>query len=68
MPTQEIQRDPITTEDLTPYRGRWVAIENGHAIADALDANELRDLPRGTGGVDTYLIFIPSGDSNTLLL
>lgn len=66
MPTQEIQRDPISTEDLAPHRGNWVAIRDGVVIATGLTPTELRDSPDVRE--DDYLVLVPSGTSNTLLL
>jgi hypothetical protein len=29
-------------DDLSPYRGRWVALRSGHVVADATSAKALR--------------------------
>ena len=46
MTVDELQREQeqdLPAEDLTPYRGQWVALRDGHVVASALDAVELRD-------------------------
>lgn len=66
MTVDEIQRAHLPKDDLKPYAGRWVALRDGHVVADALDAITLRDdptvhdddmilpVPRHTGG--TYIL------------
>jgi hypothetical protein len=56
----------VIDEDLTPYRGSWVAIRDGKVIASALDPVELRDRDEV---LDTdLLLLVPSQTTNTLLL
>jgi hypothetical protein len=45
MTVEEIQRQSAPKDDLKPYAGRWVALRDGHVIANALDAVTLRDDP-----------------------
>jgi hypothetical protein len=66
MPPQEIQQGPLVTEDLTPFRGTWVAIRDGKVIASALDPVELRD--RDDVREDDYLVVVPSELVGTYLL
>jgi hypothetical protein len=56
----------VIKDDLTPYRGRWVAIRDGHVVADALDSVELRD--RKDVHEDDYLMLVPSQYAKTLVL
>lgn len=66
MTPTDIQSERFVTDDLTPYRGSWVAIRDGKIIDSALDPIELRDRP----GVrnDDELVLVPSKASSTLLL
>lgn len=66
MPTQEIQRESIADDDLTPYRGAWVAVRNGKVIASALDPVELRDSEDVRE--DDWLILVPSDAGGAFLL
>jgi hypothetical protein len=46
MTVDQLEREQdklLPVEDLTPYRGQWVALRDGHVIASALDPLELRD-------------------------
>ena len=58
MATTEIQRDLTVEDDLTPYRGTWVAIRDGKVVANALDALELRDDPAVRE--NDWLLLVPS--------
>lgn len=59
MTIAEIQRDQFTIEDdLSPYRGSWVAIRDGHVVAAAVDPVELRDNPDVRD--DDTLLIVPS--------
>ena len=42
MPNHTIQDRPLSSEDLTPYRGRWVVLRDGRIIADGDSPEELR--------------------------
>jgi hypothetical protein len=66
MPTKEIQQEQLTTDDLAPYRGTWVAIRDGKVIANAIDAVELRDRDDIRDG-DT-LMLVPSSFGSALVL
>jgi len=66
MVTKEIQQGPLVADDLSPYRGTWVAIRGGRVIASALDPIELRD--REDVGEDDYLMLVPSESVGTYLL
>lgn len=45
MTTAHVQREFTVTDDLTPYRGSWVAIRSGKVVASAVDPIELRENP-----------------------
>jgi hypothetical protein len=64
--TKEIQKEPIVADDLSPYRGTWVAVRDGKVIDNALDPVELRDRP----GVreDDAIFLVPSQGGSTLVL
>ena len=66
MPIQEIQREPIVQDDLTPYRGSWVALREGKVIASAIDPIQLRDndVVRDTD----LLVLVPTNSEGTFLL
>ena len=66
MPIQEIQRDFAVKDDLTPYRGSWVALRAGKVVANALDPVELRNNP----GVqdDDWFLLVPSNINGTFFL
>ena len=66
MATKEIQREPFVSDDLTPYRGSWVAIRDAKVIASALDPIELRD--REDAREDDWLILVPTEAAGTFLL
>jgi hypothetical protein len=66
MATREIQREPFVDDDLTPYRGAWVAIRDGKVIASALDPVELRDRPDHHD--DDLLLLVPTETSGVMLL
>ena len=66
MATKEIQRDPLVSDDLSPYRGSWVAIRDGKVVATALDPIELRDRPDVQS--DDWLILVPTQPSGSYLL
>jgi len=66
LPTRDIQREPFVSEDLTPYRGSWVAIRDGKVIASALDAVKLRD--DEDVREDDWLVLVPSEANGTFIL
>jgi hypothetical protein len=66
MTPKTIQAEPLATDDLSPYRGSWVAIRNGRVIASALDPVELRD--RDDAREDDELMLVPSQFASTLVL
>jgi len=66
MTVQEIQQDRLTTEDLSPYEGTWVAVRDGKVVASALDARELRDRP--DVHEDDLLVLVPTRGAGTFLL
>lgn len=48
MTVDDLQREQeklLPTEDLTPYRGQWVALRDGRVVAHDLDSVLLRDNP-----------------------
>ncbi len=66
MTVQEIQQDRLTTEDLTPYEGSWVAIRDGKVVASALDALELRN--NEVVRDEDLLILVPTRGTGTFIL
>lgn len=48
----------VIDDDLTPNRGTWVALRDGHIVASALDPIELRD--RENVDSDDVLVLVPS--------
>lgn len=66
MPTQEIQRDSITDDDLSPYRGMWIAVRDGHVIASDIDPSRL--LAQSLVTEDDWLVPVPSESNGTYLL
>jgi hypothetical protein len=55
-----IQDEPIAREDLTPYRGRWVALRDGYVKADA---DVLEDLIAYGGVLSTdVMLHVPEHD------
>jgi hypothetical protein len=66
MPTTEIQRDFTVADDLTPYRGSWVAIREGRVVASAVDPVELRGNPDVRE--DDWLLLVPSELDGVFLL
>jgi len=51
-PVVEISQPPIPAEAFEHFRGRWVAISDGHIVADADTLEELDADPRA-GADDT---------------
>ncbi|MDQ1426297.1 MAG: hypothetical protein QOD72_3795 [Acidimicrobiaceae bacterium] len=66
MSANTIQGSPIATEDLSSFRGSWVALRNGRVIASAIDALELRNNPDVRS--DDWLILVPTDEGGALLL
>ena len=66
MSVQEIQTEPLVTDDLTPYEGSWIAIRDGKVVASALSAIELRDNPDVRD--DDALMPVPPGGEATFFL
>lgn len=56
----------IAQEDLTPYRGRWVALRCGRVIASDVDGESLRDNPDVRE--DDVLTPVPAHDDGAYLL
>ena len=61
-----LQNGPLVLDDLSPYRGSWVAIRDGHVIDSALDPVELRD--RSTVNENDVFPLVPSENASTLFL
>ena len=53
-------------EDLESYRGQWVALRDGHVVANDLDPVALRDNPEVSE--DDTLMPVPAQGSELLLL
>jgi hypothetical protein len=51
-----IQEDPICIDDLTPYKGLWVAIKDGHVADSASEPLGLLD-----DSIDTTILLVPTG-------
>lgn len=56
----------IVSDDLTPYRGQWIAIRHGRIVASALDATGLRDDPEVHD--DDLFLLVPTEAAGTYLL
>lgn len=56
----------IVTDDLTEYRGQWVAIRDGRIVASALEASELRANPNVTS--EDLFLLVPTEAAGTYLL
>lgn len=56
----------IAKDDLTPYRGRWVALRDGRVVASAVDGESLRDNPDVRE--DDVLTPVPAHDAAAYLL
>ncbi len=61
-----IQQEPLVLDDLSKYRGSWVAIRDGHVIDSGLDPVELRDR-ENVKESDVFLL-VPSEQASTLFL
>jgi len=69
MTVDELEREqsrPLSQDDLTPYRGRWVALRDGHVVASDFDSVALRDNPDVRE--DDMLVPVPVQDQGTYLL
>lgn len=66
MSTTHIQDQPVALDDLSPYRGSWVAIRDGHVVASAMTPTELTGRPDAHD--DDFIVFVPTGTSHTLIL
>lgn len=66
MPNHMIQENPLSTDDLTQYRGQWVALRDGRVVDSSDDASELRrsDLVE----VSDILLLVPSDSSSAVFL
>ncbi len=58
---EQAQQKILPKDDLTPYRGQWVALRDGHVIASDIDAVALRDNPV-VKSEDTLLPVPPGGE------
>lgn len=63
---EHAQSKTLPVDDLTPYRGQWVAVREGHVIASDLDATSLRDQPEVRD--DDVLIPVPTHDEGVYIL
>lgn len=61
-----IQNEPLVLEDLTKYRGSWVAIREGKVVASALGPSELKSRKEVLEG-DEFLL-VPDQTASTLFL
>lgn len=60
------QKKALPIDDLTPYRGQWVALRDGHVIVSDFDAAALRDNPDVRDG--DVLTPVPAQDQGTYIL
>jgi hypothetical protein len=58
---EQAQQKALPKDDLTPYRGQWVALRDGHVVASDVDAVAVRDNPVVTSE-DTLLPVPPGGE------
>jgi hypothetical protein len=66
MTVAESQQTMVPKEDLTPYKGRWVALRDGHVVADAHSAISLRNDDRV--GVTDMIMPVPEQAGGTFIL
>jgi hypothetical protein len=69
MAVQNIGREQeraLSTEDLKPYAGQWVAIRDGRVVASAFEAVELRNHPEVSD--DDTIIPVPTAAEDLLIL
>lgn len=69
MAVDELEREQgkvLPAEDLTPYKGRWVALREGHVVASDFDAARLRDNPEVRD--DDVLTPVPAQDEGVYIL
>ena len=60
------QQATLSTEDLRPYAGQWVALRDGRVIEHALDPVTLRRRPGIT--TDDQILVVPDGDTGVFIL
>jgi hypothetical protein len=63
MTVQEVKRaqeELAPKDDLTPYKGQWVALRDGHVVASDVDPVRLRENPE----VREDDVIIPVSDAN----
>jgi len=58
MATKEIQREDFVQDDLTPYRGSWVAVRDGRVVANAVEPVQFLNNPAVQEG-DT-IVLVPT--------
>lgn len=61
-----MQEAAFATEDLTPYRGAWVALRSGRVVASSLGPFELRENPAVRK--DDVFLLVPSDPLGTFML
>lgn len=64
MASEILKEQRIALDDLTPYQGRWVALRDGHVVADGSDPLALRHEVLQSDD----LFYVPGGDADTLIL
>lgn len=66
MPDQMIQEQPVSTDDLSLYKGLWVAIRDGRVVDSADNVTDLRasDLVEQSD----FLLLVPRQSSSAVFL
>jgi hypothetical protein len=64
MATEILKEQRIALDNLTPYQGRWIALRDGHVIADGDDPLALRHQVLQSDD----LFYVPINDADTLIL
>jgi len=66
VPDQMIQEQPVSTDDLSLYKGLWVAIRDGRVVDSADNVTDLRasDLVEQSD----FLLLVPRQSSSAVFL
>jgi hypothetical protein len=66
MPNHMIQDRPLSVDDLTPYKGEWVALRDGHVVAHG-DSPEILRKSDSVKESDALLL-VPDHSSSAVFL
>ncbi len=66
MPNHVIQERPLSNEDLSPYRGQWVVLREGHVIASGSTPEEAR--ASADVNDSDLILLVPDSSSNSVFL